>query len=355
MSWRSLGSDLTVRVLDNPITVTTRELLASAGGVRHALKDVVTSKKIAPVNNVQGTMDEVDAYLMASTGDINGNKSSVEPSSLSRYDPAFAAKHSLPLRVTSPTFSDGVERECILDSGSEILVMREDVWKVIRAPLTSNKIMCMEASNSSQTTTLGVLENCPVTIGPVTFLLLRRANITENKEKIRWAIRYGGAHAESWEAVSCLTDEEDADPDFETFKADVRRCRHHLNEETLYTLRDLEDEDIVEKTKALTTMNCQDLGAHVRPYRIRAAYLVRQKLLSVRERNFMFLSGFPDAIRNKIVAQVAICNPGVRPENGYDTKDIENAAEFVVGNGGGKLMARRTATVIGQGIQVRPG
>ena len=50
----------------------------------------------------------------------------------------------------------------------------------------------------------------------------------------------------------------------------------------------------------------------------------------------MFLSGFPDAIRDKIVARVAICNPGIRPANGYDTKEIEKAAEFVIGNSSGK-------------------
>ena len=78
---------------------------------------------------------------------------------------------SLPLRVIFPTFAAGVEPECILDGGAQIVAMRRDVWELTGAPLTANKAMTMESANAGTVKTLGLVENHPVRLGPITVYL----------------------------------------------------------------------------------------------------------------------------------------------------------------------------------------
>ncbi|KAF9642008.1 hypothetical protein BDM02DRAFT_3065722, partial [Thelephora ganbajun] len=75
------------------------------------------------------------------------------------------------LRVTHPSFTPGVEPECILDGGAQVFMMRKDVWEHLHALITTNKSILMESVNSSTTTTLGLIKNYPVHLSPVTIYL----------------------------------------------------------------------------------------------------------------------------------------------------------------------------------------
>ena len=156
---------------------------------------------------------------------------------------------------------------------------------------------------------------------------LEKANLTANKDKIRWALHYAGVHGEEWEGVPCLA-VHDADPDLETFKADVRESYPQLNENMLYTLGDLEA--LVDRTRSLSSMSREDLGNYLRSFLVHAGYLVKQGLLSNREKSHLFLTGFPDAMRRSIASRLSIRKRDVPPINGYATEDIQEAAEFVI-------------------------
>jgi hypothetical protein len=152
--------DLAERALDARFMVSARELLAASPEVRRHVKEIVTSKKVS-ANSVE--VDEVDAYL----------SSCVEPEppavylDLIKYDSASSAAPSLPLRVIHPSFGQGVEPECILDGGAQVIVMRKDIWERLRVPIVANRAMPMESANASTTMTLGLIENHPVQLGPV--------------------------------------------------------------------------------------------------------------------------------------------------------------------------------------------
>jgi hypothetical protein len=156
--------DLVDRALDTHFTITTRELLAASADVRRHVKDAVTSKKIS-ANAVE--VDEVGAYLV----DSPMLDSSHVYLDLHKYDPSSTASPSLPLRVIYPTFAPGVEPECILDGGAQIVVMRKDVWERLRVPITANRSIPMESADAGTTITLGLVENHPVQIGPITVYL----------------------------------------------------------------------------------------------------------------------------------------------------------------------------------------
>lgn len=160
-------SELVDRALDSKITISTRELLAASADARKHVKDLVTTKKVAA--NVLSE-EPLDSYL----------SSFMEPKSSSvfldvhKYESPSAsssAAPSLPLRVIHPSFAPGVEPECILDGGAQIVVMRKDIWEKLQSPITANKAMAMESANSGRTLTLGLVENQPVRIGPVTIYL----------------------------------------------------------------------------------------------------------------------------------------------------------------------------------------
>ena len=118
------------------------------------------------VNHVE--VEDLDAYL----NNFSDEVSSFTNVDLQKYEPSSSsAVSSLPLRVIYPLFGPGVEVECILDSGAQIVIMRRDIWEKLRVPITSSKAMNLEAANSSTTLTMGLVENLPVKMGPITVYL----------------------------------------------------------------------------------------------------------------------------------------------------------------------------------------
>ena len=164
------SSDLADRALDAKITISTRELLAASPDVRRHVKDIVTSRK---VNANFTEVNEVDTYLTSAFDQPPRNETPSVFLDMVKYDSSATAASTLPLRVIRPTFAPGVEPECILDGGAQIIVMRKDIWEqlqghvAISAELATN----MESASATTTQTLGLVENHPVQLGPVTVFL----------------------------------------------------------------------------------------------------------------------------------------------------------------------------------------
>lgn len=157
-------TDLVDRALDAKITISTRELLAASSDVRRHVKEAVTSRKIS-ANLVEG--DEIDAYL-AGCFDADPKEVFVD---MEKYESSASAVASLPLRVIYPTFAPGFNPECILDGGAQVVIMRKDIWERLRTPISQTHAMPMESANATTTMTLGLVENFPVQLGPVTIYL----------------------------------------------------------------------------------------------------------------------------------------------------------------------------------------
>jgi len=163
------ASDITDRALDNKVTISTRELLAVSPDVRRQFKELVSGKKVL-ANIVE--VDETDAYLTNCSEDQPEYiESPAVYFDLIKYDDTSSAASSLPLRVIFPTFAPGVEPECILDGGAQVVVMRKDIWEQLRAPIVASKAIPMESANATTTKTLGLIENYPVQLGPITVYL----------------------------------------------------------------------------------------------------------------------------------------------------------------------------------------
>ena len=158
------SSDLAERILDARLLVSAREILAVSPDVRRQIKEAITSKKVS-VNATEA--NDADAFLV----DASESKSSQAYLDFVKYDSANTAAPCLPLRVIYPTFAPGVEPECILDGGAQVVVMRKDIWERLKAPIVTRRAMHMESANAATTMTLGVIENQPVQLGSVTIYL----------------------------------------------------------------------------------------------------------------------------------------------------------------------------------------
>ena len=150
--------DIANRALDATLELSTRELLASSSEVRKYFKEAVSSKKVSA--NVVEEEDSIAAYLSAFSA-----------SDFERDDDIPTAAASLPLRVIHPEFAPGFHPESILDSGAQACIIRSDVWERLNVPLSTDKVMKMEAANSETTFTIGVVEDYPIRLGKVVIKL----------------------------------------------------------------------------------------------------------------------------------------------------------------------------------------
>ena len=143
-----------------PVTLTQRELLALAPAVRKQVKELTTTHW-APVSTA--------AYQPHKVLVANAN---VVPMPDLLDDSAMpVGAHCLPLRVVTGTFDGRVRAECILDQGAQFIAMRADVWERLDIPLHPDRIMVLEAADKSKSTTLRMMPNLRMTIGPLTIML----------------------------------------------------------------------------------------------------------------------------------------------------------------------------------------
>ena len=169
-------NNLVDHALDAKITILTRELLTTSSKVCWQVKDMVTNKKVS-LNVVE--LDEVDSYIAEFLNYSDESDPASVHLDLSKYDPSSpSAVAFLPVRVIRPSFGPGVEPECILDGGAQVVIMRKDIWEQLRPPIILNKAMAMESANSGTTVTLGLLKEYPVQLGPITVYL--QIQVVEN-------------------------------------------------------------------------------------------------------------------------------------------------------------------------------
>ena len=121
--------------------------------VRQAVKNLATAKRV-PTGMVASNLNETHQSSMPV------HRQSNNPF---LQQPTCAA--FVPLRVIEATFAGNVKAECILDSGSQFIAMRRDIWEKTGLSLHPDTASTVEAANSSKSSTLGAIPNVTMTIG----------------------------------------------------------------------------------------------------------------------------------------------------------------------------------------------
>jgi hypothetical protein len=83
-------------------------------------------------------------------------------------EPLIVAKESLALRSIFPVVNNQWEVEAILDPGSQIIAMSEDMCLDLALPYDPSVILTMQSANGAVDKSLGLARNVPICIGGIT-------------------------------------------------------------------------------------------------------------------------------------------------------------------------------------------
>ena len=161
--------------------------------------------------------------------------------------------------------------------------------------------------------------------------LATRASLSD-ADKIKWAIRYARTEGDSWKHVECLLDPANP-PTYALFKTQVLQCYPHISATRRYTSGDLLQ--LVNQTRGYRDMTRDDFGDYYRRFLTYTNYLISKGRYTERERNVAYLRGLPQPFRSRILQRLSVKQVDVQPDDGYQFKDIHEAALFVFNSGSG--------------------
>jgi len=203
----SIATKVYNRALDTPVTITYHELLSLSPEVRSQIREATSAKRIAKENAIPTTdtamlediTEEEMSYLfpdeeIATTETTTNvmlcdkeyrqiNEGIVVEDDFDQYyrnlrpgeqpDPKriFVAKESAALRSIMPLVNNHLKVESILDAGSQIIAMSEDVCHELSLAYDPTVILNMQSANGGVDPSLGLARNVPFLIGPLTFYL----------------------------------------------------------------------------------------------------------------------------------------------------------------------------------------
>lgn len=154
------------QAMEGTVTLTNKELFSIAPEVWKQAKDQLTAHCI-PTSS---------ANTFASAEDEHEDNDNYPPTVLNHEQIPSPATHVVANSIedlrTIPLELDGkMTVNAILDEGSQIITLRQDIWQKIGAPLFSAEAMIMESANASRESTLRLLCDLPVQIGQGVFYL----------------------------------------------------------------------------------------------------------------------------------------------------------------------------------------
>jgi hypothetical protein len=152
---RAIGNTLFNRMLDTQITVTAREILATAPEVRKSFKDTTTTRKVPTLAN------PAKAYVDTNTRSAN----QVQLCCHEVHRNLLVVKESQLLRAITPKIEGLHEVECILDSRSQIVSISEAAWRTLNRELNPRWKITMQSANGSRDESLGLVGNLELEIG----------------------------------------------------------------------------------------------------------------------------------------------------------------------------------------------
>jgi hypothetical protein len=198
----SIATDVYSRTMDAPITITQRELLSLAPEVRSQLREATTTRRI-PTEPKEAPTDNQN-FLQVEDSDEADSKAVPEfPTFAVPYaqhrtppegatiipDPIETYCRSLPsgqapdperlivscenaaVRSVFALVDNNRKKECILDSGCQVVTMSKAVSHELGIPYDPGFRIRMQSANGEYDMSLGLARNVPFKIGPVTFYM----------------------------------------------------------------------------------------------------------------------------------------------------------------------------------------
>ena len=148
-----LSSELFKWLLEGKLSLATpAHILAASAGIRKELIEHLKTRKVDTAS-----FEEL-SYSNATS-----------PSSLPKLSTPHSAEYSLPLREIDVLVNGMVPEAGILDQGSQIIVMRQDLAQEAGVRFNTSHQLDMEGTNGLASKTMGCAENLTMQIGDVVF------------------------------------------------------------------------------------------------------------------------------------------------------------------------------------------
>ncbi|KAI9449120.1 hypothetical protein F5148DRAFT_987770 [Russula earlei] len=80
-------------------------------------------------------------------------------------------EYSLPLQEVDITFTPGLTEPGVIDPGSQIIVIRQDLAREVNTKINYGQHLAMESANRLTSWMVGCTENLPMRIGDIPFVL----------------------------------------------------------------------------------------------------------------------------------------------------------------------------------------
>jgi hypothetical protein len=196
----SIASDVYARTMDIPITVTQRELLSLSSEVRSQMREATTTRRV-PVQSTQEPAVETANFLQVEESDdeddfvipslaipdkhhrtppegslvipdpIETYVRSLNPGETPAPDRLIVSCENAAVRSVFAVVDNNRKKECILDSGCQVVTMSKAVSHELGIPYDPTFRISMQSANGELDMSLGLARNVPFKIGPVTFYM----------------------------------------------------------------------------------------------------------------------------------------------------------------------------------------
>ncbi|KAG2062400.1 hypothetical protein BDR06DRAFT_869231 [Suillus hirtellus] len=146
------------RMLDSNISIPMHDLITVSTDVQKVFKDMTTTKRVTigalSVNELSST-PEAEDILRHYDGCLRRSD-----------DGRIVAEHFKSLCCVKAVTHLGQVLTCVLDQGTECIVMPQSVWQSLGGiPLRPDHKLVMESVNTSRDETLGIIKNLPLDFG----------------------------------------------------------------------------------------------------------------------------------------------------------------------------------------------
>ena len=197
-----VASNVYDRAMDAQVTLTQRELLSLSPEVRAQVREATSNKRVAPGKDAPKGINVLadDPILPMALDDINSDEedepiastftnsvmssSTLPPGALVIPDPyemylkslpagvvprtLIASKESSALRSIFPLVDHQQEVESIIDPGSQIIAMAEEICMELGLIYDPTIVLNMQSANGEVDRSLGLARNVPMQIGDIT-------------------------------------------------------------------------------------------------------------------------------------------------------------------------------------------
>jgi hypothetical protein len=138
--------ELIKSILNQKLTdITTAHILAVSPGVRAYLLNYLRTQK-------------VEVHHLEQLEEQNKNETIV-------------AEESIKLREIDVVLNGSVQVKAVIDSGCQIVTLREDVWRELGRTFDPASRLMLEGADESTSHTKGLVRDLPIKIGPITFFV----------------------------------------------------------------------------------------------------------------------------------------------------------------------------------------